>query len=481
MDKMNHTYDGQIKEWIEANKDEILNKWIGICKTPAIKAEPSENAPFGAECAKALAECTELFQKCGFDTKIYHQSGYSLISFGEGKKTIGIFTHSDVVPVGDDWLYTKPFEPIIKDGALIGRGVEDNKSGIIAALCAMEFFKKYGIQLKSRLQLFIGSNEETGMEDIMAFRNEQPMPEISLIPDAEFPCSTGEKGICQLYATSGQKLCDIIDFCGGEAFNIVLDKATAILKHSAALEEELMSKIKNHEAVSAEVGDGTIRICAKGIAKHASIPEGSVNAAYLLAQLLADIKTISEADRKVMKDAAHILSCPFGTSMGIDFCDDLFGRLTFVNGIAAVKAQKLRLSFDMRYSSVLDAEKLVSDTEAAFEKMRWTIEVEDNKPGFSIDADSKIPQIFEDIYSEVTGFDKKSFKLGGGTYARNLKNAFSVGTFTQTADRQTAVLEMPAGHGGAHQCDEMIDIESFFAAVRIIIHYILAIDEEINR
>ena len=227
---MNLTYDRQIKEWIEENKEKIIKEWIEICKIPAIKAEPSENAPFGKECARALLMCTDLFKKHGFDTEVYHKSGYSLVSFGNGEKTIGIFTHSDVVPVGDDWLYTNPFEPIVKDGALIGRGVEDNKSGIIATLCAMEILRRYNIPLKSRLQLFIGSNEETGMEDIAAFCKEQQMPEISLIPDAEFPCSTGEKGICQMYATSEDELCDIIDFCGGEAFNIVLDKATAIIR-----------------------------------------------------------------------------------------------------------------------------------------------------------------------------------------------------------------------------------------------------------
>ncbi|MDO4743876.1 MAG: Sapep family Mn(2+)-dependent dipeptidase [Clostridia bacterium] len=478
---MNLTYDRQIKEWIEENKEEIIKEWIEICKIPAIKAEPSENAPFGKECARALSMCTDLFKKHGFDTEVYHKSGYSLVSFGNGEKTIGIFAHSDVVPVGDDWLYTNPFEPIVKDGALIGRGVEDNKSGIIATLCAMEILRRYNIPLKSRLQLFIGSNEETGMEDIAAFCKEQQMPEISLIPDAEFPCSTGEKGICQMYATSEDELCDIIDFCGGEAFNIVLDKATAIIRYSAELEREITDKIKDNDSVSIEISDGTICISAKGIAKHASIPEGSVNAAYLLAQLLADIKSLNDADRKVMRDAAHILSCPFGTSMGIDFCDELFGKLTFVNGIAAVKAKKLSLSFDMRYSSALDAEDLIKRTQASFEHLGWTVKVEDNKPGFSIDEGSKIPEIFEGIYKEVTGFDKKSFKLGGGTYARNLKNAFSVGTFTETADQKRKVFEMPAGHGGAHQCDEMIDIESFFTAVRIIIHYLIAMDEEINR
>ncbi len=478
---MNIEYDKLIKEWILENKEEIIKDWISICKTPAIKSEPQENAPFGVECAKALRECTDLFKNRGFDTEICENSGYSLVNFGGGEKTIGIFTHSDVVPVGDDWLYTKPFEPIVKDGALIGRGVEDNKSGIIATLCAMEFFRKHSIPLKSRIQLFIGSNEETGMEDIMAFAKERPVPEISLIPDAEFPCSTGEKGICQFYATSDGGLCDIIDFCGGEAFNIVLDKAAATLKYNRELADEITQKAQLDKSISITVSDDKIFILAKGIAKHASIPEGSVNAAYIIAELLSTLETLGESDRKLMQDAAHILSCPFGTSMGLDFCDDLFGKLTFVNGIVKANEGKLTLSFDMRYSSALDTDELIARTDAAFKKLGWKICIEDNKPGFSIDADSKIPELFEEIYKEVTGFEKKSFRLGGGTYARNIKNAFSVGTFTETNDRKTPILQMPPGHGGAHQCDEMIDLESFFAAVRVIIHYLLAMDNEINK
>lgn len=478
---MNPSYDNKIKEWIDQNKDRVTGEWMSLCKTPAIKGEPAENAPFGKECAKGLEECTDLFKRHGFDTKTYDQSGYSLVTYGTGEKTIGVFTHSDVVPVGDDWLYTKPFEPIIKDGALIGRGVEDNKSGIMATFCAMEILRTCNIPFKSRLQLFIGSNEETGMEDIAAFKNEQPMPEISLIPDADFPCSTGEKGICQLYAKSGTPFEDIIDFCGGEAFNIVLDKATVTLKKSAKLEDELSQKLKDNTAFTLSTKDDTIILCAKGIAKHASDPDGSINAAHLLAELLSGINALAEADRKIMAQAAHILSCPFGSSLGIDFCDDLFGKLTFVNGMVSLTDGCLRLSFDMRFSSALDADDLICRTKSAFEALGWNMSVEDNKPGFSIAADSKIPQLFEEIYKEVTGFDKKSFKLGGGTYARYLENAFSVGTFTTTADRTTPILQMPAGHGGAHQCDEMIDIESFFAAVRIIVHYLIAMDEEINK
>ncbi len=477
---MNKKYDEQIIEWIAENKEEIINDWISICKTPAIKSEASENAPFGAECAKGLRECTDLFKKHGFDTETCEKDGYSLVSYGDGEKTIGLFCHSDVVPVGDDWLYTKPFEPIVRDGALIGRGVEDNKSGIIASLCAMEFFKRYNIPLKSRLQLFIGSNEESGMEDIKAFARDRKIPDISLIPDADFPCSTGEKGICQLYASSDGKLQDIVDFCGGQAFNIVLDKATAKIKWSETLEKELSNLAKDDKSITVSSDGDIISVTAKGIAKHASIPEGSVNSAYLIAELLSKVTQLGDDDRRIMRSAAHILSCPYGSALGIDYSDELFGRLTFVNGMVSVDAGSLKLSFDMRYSSALDAEDLIKRTESAFAEVGWTASVEDNMPGFSIDADSKIPQIFEGIYRDITGFDKKSFKLGGGTYARNIKNAFSVGTFTETKERTTPILQMPAGHGGAHQCDEMIDIECFFAALRVIVQYIVAMDEEIN-
>ncbi|MBR5613918.1 MAG: Sapep family Mn(2+)-dependent dipeptidase [Clostridia bacterium] len=476
---MNLRYDTEIKQWIDENKDSLLNEWIEIAKVPAILGEPECDAPFGKACAEGLEKCTKLFSDRGFSAEIFKESGYALVTMGSGEKTIGIFSHSDVVPVGDDWLFTKPFEPVIKDGALIGRGVEDNKSGIMAALCAMEIIRKYNIPLKSRLQLFIGSNEETGMKDIDAFVNEQPMPEISLIPDADFPCSTGEKGICHFFASCDTSCTDVLDFCGGEAFNIVLDKAKATLKYSKELETELCNKSNGQITVSTT--DNFIEVEAKGIAKHASDPDGSINAAYLLAELFASAAALPQSDREIMAQIKHILSCPFGTSMELDHCDDLFGRLTFVNGIVSLENGHIKLSFDMRYSSALDHKQLEERAINAFKSLGWSTKIDSNMKGFSISADSKIPQKFEDIYREVTGIEKKSIKLGGGTYARKLENAFSVGTFTTTAEHPEPQLKMPAGHGGAHQCDEMIDIESFFTAVKIITQYILAMDEEINK
>ena len=69
--------------------------------------------------------------------------------------------------------------------------------------------------------------------------------------------------------------------------------------------------------------------------------------------------------------------------------------------------------------------------------------------------------------------------MAGGTYARRLKNAFSVGTYAFKVGEKEKSFKMPDGHGGAHQCDEMIDINAFFTALKIIVNYILACDREL--
>ena len=71
------------------------------------------------------------------------------------------------------------------------------------------------------------------------------MPDISIVPDADFPCSVGEKGIFHFWFESETAFKDIIDFCGGEAFNIVLDSATVTVKYSTALLNELKLKTEN--------------------------------------------------------------------------------------------------------------------------------------------------------------------------------------------------------------------------------------------
>lgn len=477
---IDNNYNSLITNWIDKNKAHILDKWIELIKIPSVKASPEDNAPFGRECNRALEKSAEIFCDKGFDSKVYNSDGYALAHYGEGEKTIGLFSHSDVVPVGEGWLFTSPFEPIIKEGSLIGRGAEDNKAGIMAGYCLFNFLKDNDITLGSKLELFIGSDEECGMQDLEMYLKNQRMPEVSIVPDADFPCSVGEKGIYHFWCESENAFTDIVDFSGGEAFNIVLDKAKATLKLSDALLNELTSLTENRDEFSLESDGETITVTSKGVAKHASIPEGSVNASELICRLLLDCSSLSHNDKNILLGASSALSSSYGAGLGVEHTDVNFGRLTTVNGMVKTENGKLRLSFDCRYGDTMAPDFLEAESEKALNKNGFTVIYKENSPGFSIDKNSKIPDALEEVFFDVTGEKLKRVLMSGGTYARKLNNAFSIGTSYIRKDRQAPAFALPSGHGGPHQCDEAIDIEGFFEAVRILIHYVFACDKIIN-
>jgi succinyl-diaminopimelate desuccinylase len=74
--------------------------------------------------------------------------------------------HTDVVPPGPEgeWL-TAPFEPVIKDGQLFGRGAADMKSGLAAMIVALEEFLGEHPEHRGSLALLITSDEEGRARD----------------------------------------------------------------------------------------------------------------------------------------------------------------------------------------------------------------------------------------------------------------------------------------------------------------------------
>jgi len=80
---------------------------------------------------------------------------------GRGKGTVWLVAHTDTVPAGDleDWD-TDPFEPVVKDGRIYGRGTEDNGQAVISAMFASKFFPKEMLSKRS-IGIAYVADEET--------------------------------------------------------------------------------------------------------------------------------------------------------------------------------------------------------------------------------------------------------------------------------------------------------------------------------
>lgn len=79
------------------------------------------------------------------------------------ERTVWILAHFDVVPEGDlnKWQ-TDPYEAVVKDGKIYGRGAEDNNQGMVGAILAGKAFIDKQIIPENNIGLVLVSDEETG-------------------------------------------------------------------------------------------------------------------------------------------------------------------------------------------------------------------------------------------------------------------------------------------------------------------------------
>lgn len=80
---------------------------------------------------------------------------------GESGPVLCFAGHTDVVPPGNlaDWS-SDPFEPVIRDGLMFGRGTADMKSGLAAMIVALERYVAQRPDHEGSLAMLITSDEE---------------------------------------------------------------------------------------------------------------------------------------------------------------------------------------------------------------------------------------------------------------------------------------------------------------------------------
>lgn len=87
---------------------------------------------------------------------------------GSGQRPpLAIVAHMDTVPVGEGWT-RPPFEALVEDGRIYGRGAADMKSGLAASLVTLKYLAQNQKELKGDFLLCATIDEESMMQGAIA-------------------------------------------------------------------------------------------------------------------------------------------------------------------------------------------------------------------------------------------------------------------------------------------------------------------------
>lgn len=468
----------RVEKWLDEHEEELvqeLETWVGI---PSVSkaSEAKEGAPFGEKCAEVLELALKRGKEFGFHTQNHNGYAGSVI-YGEHQSDIGLIGHLDVVPEGDNWIYS-PYQPVRRGDFLIGRGVGDNKGPSVALLYILRIFKDLNITFKHNLRIIYGLAEETGMADLRYYAKNEKVPVVSLVPDGAFPLCNGQKGGFHgtLYIPAGERL---KSFKGGTAPNNVPDYAEVILKDISLSEtneklknisEELAGKVK------AEKRSNGVIIYAKGRSGHAAHPEGSINAIWVLAEVLKESGLLSGKDKLAAEFLSVFLSDYYGVGAGVAFEDEISGKLTINGGIIKALENGLELSVDIRYPITANEENIKQGLESKITP--YGVKIIDYKVGkpYYLEKDDPKAKLLTDTYNTLRNENSEPYVMGGGTYSRALPDSITFG-FGFQEDTKYKPDFLPEGHGGAHSPDEAVYIPSLLEAIKIYVLSLVRLDE----
>lgn len=451
--------------FISNNKDNIINTLCNTIKYPSISIENDGNInPFGQDCTDVLNYILDVAKSMGFRTKnLSNYCGY--VEFGEGNELIGIIGHLDVVPADDTWTYS-PFNPVIEDGKIFGRGAIDDKGPVIASLYAMKAVMDT-TKANKRVRLILGLNEEKSWKCINYYKKHEVSPTISFSPDANFPCIYAEKGILTVYLKQHlsvkSDICISHIDCNHNAINVVPKYCKIILKISERLDNsEIILKLNNiiskydFDIQTTNIDSTHISITSHGIAAHSAHPELGLNAISRILIVMTDLLNEYYESIPLLNIFCKYIGTEFdGNNLGINFLDES-GSLTLNVGNLSLDEDFLKIGINLRIPVSVPIDSIkdkFQDLANSYDNIFASF------PGIKsplyIPKNNKLVTTLCNVFNTITGRNDEPIAIGGATYARAFDNCISFGA------------TMPGDIDMCHQADEYIKITDLLTSTKI--------------
>lgn len=435
------------------NKEYAFDVLKNLISFDTVLKEYKENSdmPFGENNAKALDYLLSKGSELGFKTKnLNNYAGH--LEFGDGDEILGILAHLDVVPVTIDEWKTNPFELVIKDGKLYGRGTQDDKGPLVCALTAMKILKEEGFKPSKRIRLIAGCDEESGSRCLEYYLKHEKTPDMAFSPDAEFPLIYGEKAIIS-YDITGSGDGIILEFNAGLRYNMVPSNAS--MKLSLDLKKEYLKFLKDNN-YNGEVKDDTYY--AYGIASHAAMPDKGLNAIFILFKFLS-LYTDSKIAKFINK---YYLFDNYGKKAGYYSYDSELGDLTSNVAVFKLKDNEFKMGVNCRCPIDESFDIIDKSLNKICNEFGYNYKKPFGSKRHYVNPNSELVTKLLGAYREVTKDYSDPITIGGGTYAREMKNAVAFGPLK------------PGKVDCCHISNEYFEIDDFMDAIKV---YYLAIKE----
>ncbi len=386
-----------MREIIEKSFEDQVKDLQELIRIPSVsRGEPKEGMPYGEHVFNALRKAQQIARRLGFDKVWDVEARCGVVEYGEGDEMVAVMAHLDVVPEGTGWTYP-PYGAEIHDGAMYGRGTADDKGAAVSALYALYALKESGVKMKRRVRILLGCDEERGSTGMERYREVEGEPDLAFTPDATYPVVNSEMNISHM----------------------MFEK-----RYESGLRAKVgtASNVIPGNAVSQ-----TPALCVKGKEGHASMPDHADNALMKLLKALTEAD-LSGADRDTVAGLVGLLyGYNHGEGLGVDFTD-ASGRLTLAPTIFNADETGVSIGFDVRYPASMTFEQLTGPIDARMGALGFVCKERSNSLGHYIAPDTELVGTLMDVYGELSGDrESKPISIGGGTYAREFKNAVAVG------------------------------------------------------
>jgi len=420
---------------------------IELVRIPSVCDEGAGGYPFGAAIDQALHKALQIAGELGFKTQYGDGGYYGYAEIGAGAEMLGILGHLDVVPPGrlEDWE-RDPFDPVEKDGMLYGRGTQDDKGPMLAALYAVKALMDAGVKFNKRVRFIFGTDEETLWRCINRYKEKEELPGMGFSPDSRFPVTYAEKGLLQLKLEGRNE--SGIRLVGGSAFNAVPD----MIFYEGERQDDLADKLDQLD-FEYELNEDGIEV--KGRAAHAMIPEEGINA---IARLCIALHAIGIHSKAIDFIAELVGEDPNATHIFGKCEDESSGKLKFNVGKIELDGVEC-LSIDSRLPVTVSKEEIVAKLNQAAARYGLEYKEFDWLAPIYLPLDHFIVKTLMKVYREISGdMMTEPRSSGGATYARAMPNCVAYGALTF----DELLTE--------HQPNERAVLENLYKAMEIYAH-----------